>query len=326
MTDQPEPPPARADRAPPPQSISEQARAFLDGLGPPPSYPDPADLDAWRRIVTETERGQGLRCGELFAELPPHRRELVTLRYAPLHRITPEPPPSTYAGRALLHLHGGALVFNRGEKTALDGALSALRFGVRTYALDYRTPPEAPYPAAVQDTLEAYAHLLEHYRPADIIVEGNSAGANLAIAGLIGARDAGLPLPAGVIVSWPQIDLTESGDTFRTIRGADAMTGGSTAACNALYAAGEDLSRPEMSPLFSDFTKGFPPTLIISGTRDVMLSNAVRLHRALRRAGVAADLNVWEAAPHGGFGGGTPEDFERYGQIRQFLRNRWPPR
>jgi epsilon-lactone hydrolase len=82
----------------------------------------------------------------------------------------------------------------------------------------------------------------------------------------------------------------------------------------ALYADGHDLTDPYLSPLFGDFTKGFPPTFLQSGTRDLLLSDTVRMHRKLLQAGVTADLHVWEAMPHGGFGGifgqPTPEDQE----------------
>ena len=83
----------------------------------------------------------------------------------------------------------------------------------------------------------------------------------------------------------PELDLTESGDTFQTNLGVDTVIGPFTAV-NLLYAAGHDLSDPYLSPLFGDFTKGFPPTLLTAGTRDLFLSNAVRMHRSLRRVDV----------------------------------------
>jgi acetyl esterase/lipase len=76
--------------------------------------------------------------------------------------------------------------------------------------------------------------------------------------------------------------------------------------------------------LFGDFTKGFPPTLLTAGTRDLLLSNAVRMHRALRRAGVTAELHILEAAPHGGFFGTAPEEDEIDAEIRRFCEEHWP--
>jgi acetyl esterase/lipase len=97
------------------------------------------------------------------------------------------------------------------------------------------------------------------------------------------------------------------------------------------YAKGHDLAHPYLSPLFADMS-GFPPTFLQAGTRDPFLSNAVRMHRRLRAARIAAELPlehigqcgdvgrvvVFEAMPHGGFGG-APEDLEMRGEVRRFI-------
>jgi acetyl esterase/lipase len=131
------------------------------------------------------------------------------------------------------------------------------------------------------------------------------------------AKDEGLPMPAGLVLLTPEVDLTESGDSFTTNLGLDNILGSRLMPANLLYAAGHDLSHPYLSPLFADVS-GFPPTFIQAGTRDLFLSNAVRMHRTLRAAGVDAELHVFEAMPHGGFGG-APEDIEMRQEIRRFL-------
>jgi acetyl esterase/lipase len=153
-------------------------------------------------------------------------------------------------------------------------------------------------------------------------VGGSSSGGNLAAAMLLRARDDGLPLPAAAVLLTPEADLTESGDTFQTNAGVDTMLRGGTPQ-RLLYAGGHDLASPGLSPLFGDFTKGFPPTLLASGTRDLYLSNTVRMHRALRAAGVPAELHVLEAAPHGGFLGLAPEDHELLREVRRFVDAHW---
>jgi acetyl esterase/lipase len=119
----------------------------------------------------------------------------------------------------------------------------------------------------------------------------------------------------------PELDLTESGDSFRTNAGIDLM--GSLMLPNLLYAGGADLAHPYLSPLFGDFTKGFPPTLLSCGTRDLFLSNTVRMHRALREAGIDAELHVLEAAAHGNFGGNSPEEAGLNREVRRFCEVRW---
>jgi acetyl esterase/lipase len=100
---------------------------------------------------------------------------------------------------------------------------------------------------------------------------------------------------------------------------------GTLEACNALYAAGHDLTDPYLSPVHGDL-KGLPPTLVQSGTRDLLLSPSVQIHRKLRKAGVEAELHVWEAMPHGGFGpfgsGDAPENREIEDEVRRFIARR----
>jgi acetyl esterase/lipase len=119
------------------------------------------------------------------------------------------------------------------------------------------------------------------------------------------------------VVRTPECDLTESGDSFDVLEGVDVVLVQRLTASIALYADGHDLAHPYLSPIFGDVSH-FPPTFIQTGTRDLFLSNSVRLHRALRNADVDAELHVWEAMPHGGFAD-TPEDAEIGVEIRKFV-------
>jgi acetyl esterase/lipase len=119
--------------------------------------------------------------------------------------------------------------------------------------------------------------------------------------------------------------MTQSGDSFETNRFLDVNLHASVGQ-SALrrYAANTDATNPYVSPLFGDFTKGWPPTILTTGTRDLLLSDTVRMHRALRRAGIRAELHVAEASPHGGFmGAGAPEDAEISAECRRFIYSAW---
>jgi monoterpene epsilon-lactone hydrolase len=201
------------------------------------------------------------------------------------------------------------------------GAGTAFQLQARVWAVDYRMPPAHPYPGALDDCLAAYRAALELFPPEKIIVSGASAGGNLAAALVLRARDEGLPLPGGAILRTPEVDLTESGDSFATNLGIDPVLG-LLMPVNLLYAAGHDLAHPYLSPLFADFTKGFPPTILTTGTRDLYLSNTVRLHRALRKAGIQAELHVLEAGAHLGFPG-APEGQEIGHELRRFMTEIW---
>ena len=158
--------------------------------------------------------------------------------------------------------------------------------------------------------------------PAKVVLEGGSAGANLVAATILRARDEGLPLPAGCSLHTAGVDLTHAGDSSHTNAVIDVVLRGPQPETMLLYAGGHDMRDPYLSPLYGDFTKGFPPTILVSGTRDLLLSPTVMMHRALRRAGIEADLHVFEAMPHGGLGGQSPEDRELQGEIATFLRRK----
>ena len=151
------------------------------------------------------------------------------------------------------------------------------------------------------------------------MVAGGSAGEGLAAACLLKARDIGLPMPAACVPATPETDLTESGDTFETNDTVDVVLKHRLKESIALYADGRDLKDPYLSPVFGDFTKGFPTTMLTSGTRDLFLSNTVLLHRSLVRAGIKAELHIWKAIPHGGFFG-APEDLEVLIEHVRFIR------
>jgi len=305
---------------PPPKSISPEAQAFLSAAATPmprPPYPALDDRAGWKEYVAAADRAFPLAVRRDEKEIP---SEASTLGGVPTYVASP--PEAAGGKRVYLDIHGGALIMGGGELCRTMGRFMAGRVGARTYSVDYRMPPDYPYPASLDDCLSAYQALLGQYAPGQIVVGGGSAGGNLAAALMLRARDEGLPLPAGLVLLTPELDLTESGDSFQTNRDVDVVLRRGLPEANALYAAGHDLAHPYLSPLFGDFTKGFPPTFLQAGTRDVFLSNTVRMHRALRKAKVEVELHIFEAMPHGGFFG-TPEDQELGAEIRRFVEECW---
>ena len=309
-----------------PTKISAEARANLIMMSAPrplPSYPAATDSDAWRKyIAMQAEMMKQMMASRIKA--PSDATETIPLGNFNLYSAKPAKLAPNRERRAYLDIHGGALVFGGGEACKLMAATSAERWGVKLFSVDYRMPPDHPYPAAVDDCLSAYKYLLKTYDAKDIVVGGGSAGGNLAAAMVLRARDEGLPTPAGVVLFTPMTDLTEAGDSFETLRDLDVVLRRRLYECGALYAAGADLKTPYISANFADFSKGFPRTFLQSGTRDLFLSNTVLLHRAMRRAGIEAELHVWEAMPHGGFGGASPEDQDVTRETRAFLDKCWP--
>jgi monoterpene epsilon-lactone hydrolase len=304
-----------------PAHLSPEAKAVLaapraEGA---PGYPALDDAEGWKqRIAAMDEMVMGMFTSRVDSAQFSYRD--LSEGEAKAFEIIPK-GVSPDDRRVYLDIHGGALIMGAGEVCKAMATASAATHQVRTVAVDYRMPPDYPYPTPLDDCVAFYRALLRDHAPREIIVGGGSAGGNLCAAMLLRARDEGLPMPAAAVLSTPETDLTESGDTHQTNAGIDGM--GSLMQANLLYAAGADLTDPYVSPHFGDFTKGFPPTLITAGTRDLFLSNAVRLHRKLRAARVPAELHIVEAAAHGNFGGGTPEDVALNAEIRSFCTAKW---
>ena len=305
----------------PPDSISPEAQHFLSMAAQLPDWqPFPAahDHDAWRQWAAELDAlTRRLMVGRDISALVDS--ETVALGGVDCHIARPKNSQADLANHVYLDIHGGALIVGGGDICAYTGMATSLNTGMKTVAVDYRMPPDHPYPAALDDCLGVYLALLEHYPAQHIIVGGLSAGGNLAAALMLRLRDEGIELPAGLALLSPELDLTESGDSFQVIRPADVGLRYSLMPVNALYANGQDLREPYLSPLFGDFSRGFPRTFLQAGTRDVFLSNVARMHRALRRASIDVELHLFEAMPHAGFFG-APEDQELAMELRRFCR------
>jgi acetyl esterase/lipase len=305
---------------PTPRTVSAEARAFLMQMGQAPRSPEPSptDIPAWRNRIAQGDAQLGLMATQYLASYPAdfqtHR-----LSSADLYEVLPENAAPRHEHRVLLYVHGGAYIIGGGLLAAHMALQMAGPAQMRTFSIDYRMPPDAPYPAGLDDAVEAYRFVLERYQPQCIAIYGGSAGGGLAASMLLKARDEGLPMPGACILSTPELDLTESGDTFETNDTIDVVLKGRLTNANLLYAAGHDLAHPYLSAINGDFSKGYPPTMLTAGTRDLFLSNAVRMHRALRRAALKAELHVFEAMPHGGFFGAAPEDREMMDEKVRFL-------
>lgn len=315
-------------RVPFPSSISEQARQALqrmvgaDGVPINASYSMPAngDREGWIALQSAVQRRYAATVAKKV--MPKAASvETVMVDQTVIHVATPD--TMDREGFAYVDLHGGALVFGGGDACRASAQVEAQKHGVRCYGVDYRMPPDHPYPAALDDCLTAYRYVLERHLPYNVIIGGRSAGGNLAVAMLLRGREEGLPMPSALVLLSPELDLTESGDSFGVNQMVDVVLPGSLMSCNHLYAGEADLGHPYLSPLFGELD-GLPPTFLQTGTRDLFLSNAVRMHRKLRRANIPVELHVCEAMPHGGFSGEAPEDLELIQDVKLFVRSHWP--
>ncbi|HTT02282.1 MAG TPA: alpha/beta hydrolase [Steroidobacteraceae bacterium] len=233
--------------------------------------------------------------------------------------------PGTRVDRCLLYLHGGAFVIGSAQDyRSLFGELGRAT-GVRAVAPDYRLAPEHPFPAAIHDVLAAYRALLAEGRPASsIVVAGDSAGGALVTALLVGARDAGLPMPAGALLISPWVDLACEGRSMSTKALVDpSITREGLLIHAALYLGRQPAETPLASPLYADLA-GLPPLLVQVGTAEILLDDALRLAARAAEANVRVSLSVWPDMPHVWhfFGFMLEEGRRAIGEAAEFLRAR----
>ena len=198
----------------------------------------------------------------------------------------------------LLWFHGGGFVAGTPELTIGKAAATARAARMRVRSVDYRLAPEHPFPAAADDALSAYRALLEEAPAGELIIGGESAGATLALGLAIAIRDAGLPLPRGVILYSPVTDLTMTGASHRTKTAVDnALTPTLLTEVFQAYGSGVPLEDPRLSPLHSEM-QGLPPMLIAVGTHELLLDDALTLVMRAAAADVDVDLVVGAGMPH----------------------------
>jgi len=276
--------------------ISPQARAFIAANRPltldGPLTPERARQMRKQQAVAEEESLNALQnsLGFFTQERVIHGVRVLV--------ITPRGYAKSNDGKMAMYIHGGGYAL----KSALDASavLMSSALGLRVFSIEYRLAPEHPFPEALRQCLAVYEELVQEFDPQDTVMLGGSAGGGLVLATLLSARDNGLPLPKAVGLFSPWSDLTRTGDSYYANEGRDPILKweGNIEYFAASYAGGNDPRQPLLSPVYGDYT-GFPSTMIISGTRDLFLSNSVRLSRVMQRAGVVVELQIWDEMFHG---------------------------
>jgi acetyl esterase/lipase len=278
---------------PMPTTVSPEAQQWLKEIEhEAPQSKDLSEIrkgtDAWRvRDSAEAKR------------LYPVKIEETTTAGVRTDIITPLAMPDANKNRVLINLHGGGFISDSGS--LIEGVPIANLAKVKVVSVYYRLAPENPFPAAVDDVVAVYKELLKTYQPRNIGIFGTSAGAILTGEVAVKLKQLGIPLPAALGMFSTLADFSRTGDSQQlfALNGFSGNIAPSPAngTHDAAYVGKTDPKDPVLSPLFADL-HGFPPCLLVTGTRDLLLSNTSMLHLALLKAGVDSHLLVYEALPH----------------------------
>jgi monoterpene epsilon-lactone hydrolase len=215
------------------------------------------------------------------------RTDIITPLYA---------PPSK---RVLINLHGGG--FNSDSGSLIEGVPIASLAKIKVVSVYYRLAPENPFPAAVDDVVAVYKDLLKTDQPRSIGIFGTSAGAILTAEVAVKLKQLGLPLPGALGIFSGLADYSRPGDSLQLFS-LNGLPGrmepiDPNHLPDDAYVGKTDRKDPVLSPMFADL-HGMPPTLLVTSTRDLLLSGTATFHRALLSAGNDAQLIVFEALPH----------------------------
>ena len=278
---------------PMPTTVSPEAQKWLESLTK--STPGPESL-AERRKRTDIWRAQD---SAEALKYYPVKIEETKMAGVPIDIITPIEAPEANRNCVLINLHGGG--FNSDSGSRIEGDPIANLAKMKVVSVYYRLAPENPFPAAVDDVVAVYKELLKTYKPQGIGIYGTSAGATLTGEVAVKLKQIGMPLPAALGIFSGTADFSRAGDSRQlfTLSGFAGMMKPIDASHlpNDDYAQKTDRKDPVLSPLFGDL-HGMPPTLLVTSTHDILLSETTTFHRALLQAGNDAQLVVFEALPH----------------------------
>lgn len=278
---------------PVPTTVSPESQQWLKEIEP--EAPRATDLNEIRTHTEEWRKSDSAEAKRLY----PANVEPTSIAGVHTDIITPLTMPDANRKRVLINLHGGGFISDSGS--LIEGIPIANLTKIKVVSVYYRLAPEHPFPAAVEDAVAVYKQLLKTYQPRNIGIFGTSAGAILTAEVAVQLKQSGVPLPAALGMFSTLADFSRTADS-QQLFALNGLSGNiapqePNATHDPNYVGKTDPRDPVLSPLFADL-HGFPPCLLVTGTRDLLLSNTSIFHLALLRAGVDSQLLVFEALPH----------------------------
>jgi epsilon-lactone hydrolase len=267
-------------------SIQQLANILrVSAQNPPPSDATPLTMRAWAEGVTRhTPLAENV--------------EIVRSRFGPCRGdwILPERGD---ASRLLIYYHGGGFFLFSAQTYRVTTTNLARVADAAVFAPDYRLAPENPAPAAHDDAFGVYQSVLKRgYRADRIAFVGDSAGGNLALATVVRARNAGLPLPCALALFSPWLDFAEEGASYRATADDPILPPSVLDGFKLAYLGDGDRKAAAVTPFYSDFS-GLPPTLVHVGGWERLRDDSITLVARMRAAGVDAQLKIFDGMCHG---------------------------
>ena len=308
-----------------PSTISPQAQALLRNIPDPntrsPS-PKPNEKEQWKAMQKEIEASTVEQQKPLLVAL---KSELTEMTIGGVRVLEIKPHGWKDNGKVIVYTHGGAYVLYSAMSSYATAGLTAQTTGYRILSINYTLAPHAKWQQISDEIIAVFKALLKQgYKMKDIAFLGDSAGGGLAATSTLRLRDEGLGMPAAVILYSPMADLTTPGDSYTTLKDAEPLYRLDLHLRDSLdaYADPVDQKNPYVSTVYGDFSKGYPPTLIQAGTKELLLSSFIRLYQAIEVGGQTVKLDIYEGMPYV-FQAvpGVPESELALSKVKTFLKH-----
>lgn len=221
-------------------------------------------------------------------------------------------PENARDDAVILYIHGGGLICGNAFTSRGYGSMLAGETKIPVYTLSYRLAPEYPHPAAVDDCFNAYIDLVKRHLGKSVFLIGESAGGYLSLTTTLKAKDAGVPLPAGIVPYSAPVDFSDCIDRSANDGKDITVTSAGLKSLRAMYCPDSNLWKdPYVSPLYGDYT-GFPPMLVVWAANETLAADSEKLVAMAKAAGVEVQYKAYPGCFHAfaTAGRGTPESAE----------------
>ena len=300
----------------------QQRLAALTDPSPNPQPPAADDIAAWKKLHDDFENAINPAIDDMVKA---DGATVTTRTLGGIPVFDVKPKGWTKSSKLLVYTHGGAYTLFSAHSSLGSALVAARATGLRVISIDYTVAPNAKWDAITDQVISVFKALQkdEGFKLRNIAIYGDSAGGGLAAGVVLKMRDLGLGMPAAVILWSPWSDITDVGDTYHTLRLAEPsyLYDKHLKTSADAYADPKDQKNPYVSPVYGDYSKGFPPTIIQGGTKEIFLSNFIRQYQAIDSAGGIAKLDIYEGMTHCFMTGGadTPEGKLALSKVKKFV-------
>ena len=285
-----------------PTTISQEAQDKLKNFTmntSPLVTPRPADFEGWQKL---NQQASSMLISISKPIVDSYQPNITAAELGNVTVLDIKPKDWKDNGKVLVYVHGGGYTSLSANSTLGFAVPVANSTGLRVISIDYTLAPFSKWNQTTSEVLSVIQALMEEqgYSINDIAMYGDSAGGGLASGSVLKMRDEGIGIPAALVLWSPWIDVTGKGDTYVTLENADPFISANLTLRNMAdaYANSSDQENPYVSPVYGNFSKGFSPTLIQGGTKEILLSDFVRLYQAIDQAKIPVKLDIYEGMPH----------------------------